>query len=105
MNIEALIQNIITLFVVAIIMEAAIMAIFSLSSVRMVRAKRPLDATRDGLIIILSFFLSYKVEILSVFRKTGIALPRLLDIVITALVLARLTNLVWNFMSRMKGEE
>ncbi len=105
MNVEALIQNLITLFVIAIIMESAVMAIFSMSSMRSVSARRPFEATRDGLIIILSFFLCYKVDVLSVFKGTGIAIPRLLDIAISALVLMRMTNFVWNFMSRLKVEE
>jgi hypothetical protein len=104
MNVETLIQNLITLFVVAIIIESAVMALFSLSSLRSVNARRPFEATRDGLIIILSFFLCYKVGVLSVFRNTGIAIPKLLDVVISALVLMRMTTFIWGFMSRLKGE-
>ncbi len=34
MNLEAIITNLITLFVIAIIMDAAVMAVFSMSSLR-----------------------------------------------------------------------
>lgn len=105
MNLEAIITNLITLFVIAIIMDAAVMAVFSMSSLRDIGRKRPIEATRDGLILILSFFLCYKVEALSIFRGTGIKLPHLLDVVISALVLTRLTGFVWNFMSRFKRED
>ncbi len=105
MNIEVLIQNIINLFVVAIIIEAAVMALFSMSSLRDVGSKRPVVATRDGIIIIVSFLLCYKVDVLSVFRKTGVSLPNLIDVIISALVLARMTNFVNNFMSRMRRED
>lgn len=105
MNIEVLIQNIINLFVVAIIIEAAVMALFSMSSLRDMGSKRPVVATRDGIIIIVSFLLCYKVEVLSVFRKTGMNLPAMIDVIISALVLARMTNFVNSFMSRMRRED
>ena len=105
MNIEVLVQNIINLFVVSIIIEAAVMALFSMSSLRDVGSRRPVVATRDGIIIIVSFLLCYKVEVLSVFRKTGMALPVLIDVIIIALVLARMTNFVNSFMSRLRRED
>jgi len=105
MNIEVLIQNIINLFVVAIIIEAAVMALFSMSSLWDMGSKRPVVATRDGIIIIVSFLLCYKVEVLSVFRKTGMNLPAMIDVIISALVLARMTNFVNSFMSRMRRED
>ncbi len=105
MKVEILIENIINLFVVAIVIEAAVMSIFSISSMRDIGSKRPVEATRDGLIVLVAFFLCYSVDILSVFRNTGVKLPRLFDIIISALVLTRLTNFVWTFMSRFKRED
>jgi hypothetical protein len=104
MNGDVLIQNIINLFVISIIMEAAIMAIFSMSSLKSLNAKRPIEASRDALVIIISFLLCYKVDILNIFRGTGIKVPQILDIIISALVLTRMTNFVGNFMSRLRQE-
>jgi hypothetical protein len=105
MNIDVLLQNIVSLFVIAVIIEAAVMAVFSMSSLREIGSKRPVEATRDGLILILSFFICYKIETFSVFKGTGIAIPRLMDVIISALVLMRLTNFVWHFMSRFRRED
>ncbi len=104
MNIEALIQNVINLFVIAIILEAAIMAIFKMRSLSAMESSRAFEASRDGIIIIICLFLCYKVGVLRLFKGTGIVLPRLIDIVISALVLARMTSFVGGFMSKMKGD-
>lgn len=105
MNVEVIVQNILNLLVIAIIMEAAIMALFSMSSMQDIGSKRPVEATRDGIIIIASFILCYKVDILRVFVNSGLRLPVLIDIIISALVLTRLTNFVRAFMSRFKKED
>jgi hypothetical protein len=104
MNGDVLIQNIINIFIISIILEAAIMAVFSMSALRDLESSRPFEATRDALIIIVAFFLCYKVEILRVFRGTGINVPRILDIVISALVLTRMSNFIRQLMSRLKRE-
>jgi len=104
MNLEALIQNVINLFVIAIILEAAIMAVFRMPSLRGVNSSRPAEATRDGIIIVISLLLCYKVGVLRLFRGTGIDFPRLVDVIISALVLARMTTFISGFVSRVKGE-
>ncbi len=76
-----------------------------MSSLREVGAKSLSLRPGDGIIIIVSFLLCYKVEVLSVFRKTGMTLPNLIDVLISALVLARMTNFVNNFMSRMRRDD
>ena len=105
MNGDVLIQNIINIFVIAIILEAAIMAVFSLSSLKGLDATRPFEATRDAIIIIIAFFLCYKVNILRIFRGTGINVPRILDVIISALVLTRMANFIRQMMSRFKRED
>jgi len=105
MSVEVIVQNILNLLVMAIIMEAAIMALFSMSSMHDMGSKRPVEATRDGLIIVVSFILCYKVNILRVFANSGLHLPVLIDIIISALMLTRLTNFVRVFMSRFKKED
>ncbi|HMB19568.1 MAG TPA: hypothetical protein VKQ10_00745 [Spirochaetota bacterium] len=104
MNGDVLIQNIINLFVIAIILEAAVMAVFSMSALRDASSSRPIEATRDAIIIVIAFFLCYKVNALQIFRGTGLRFPDILDVVISALVLTRMTNFVRGFMSRFRQE-
>ncbi len=103
MNADILFQNIFTLFLIAIILEAAIMGVFSIASLKQINNAVAVDAARDALIIILAFILCYKVEMLTVFRGTGIKLPNMLDTIISALVLTRITNIVRAFLSKMRS--
>lgn len=104
MNGDVLIQNILNIFVISIIIESAVMAIFSMSSLKEIEANRPFEATRDALIIIIAFFLCYKVDLLRIFRGTKINVPRILDIIISALVLTRMANFVRQMMARLKRD-
>jgi hypothetical protein len=105
MNGEVLIQNIFSIFVIAIILEAAIMAVFTLSAFKGLDRNRAIEATRDGIIILIAFFICYKIEVLRIFRGTGINMPWVLDVVISGLVLARMTNFVRQVMARFKSED
>ena len=101
---EILLQNVVNLFIIAIILEAAIMAIFSIDALKDLGASRAVDASRDAIIILVSLFICYKVGALRIFKGTEIRLPLVLDTVISALVLARLTNFVRTITSRFKQD-
>lgn len=105
MNGDILIRNIIHIFVFAIILEASIMAIFSMSAIRGLDTSRPVEASRDAIILIVSFFLCYKVEAFRIFIGTGLKFPTILDVIISALVLTRMTNFIRQLMSRFKSED
>lgn len=105
MNGEALIQNLFTLVVMAIIIEAAVMAIFSLAAVKNMDSRAPIDAARDMIILATAFFLCFKIDLLSLFRGTGFKLPHIVDVIITTLVLTRITFFLRDFMSRFKTRD
>ena len=104
MNGEILFQNVFTLFIIAIILESSIMALFTTSILKSMSSNISVATVRDVLIIVLAFVLCYKVQMFTLFRGTGIKLPYLLDTVVSALVLARMTNLIREFLGRMKQE-
>lgn len=104
MNGEILIQNVFNLFVIAIIIEAAVMAIFQMSAMKDLESSLPFQTARDALILILAAVLCYKVPILTLFKGTGIKLPYILDTVVSALVLTRMTFFIRDFFSRIKIE-
>jgi hypothetical protein len=102
MKAEILLQNIVNLFIISIVLYAAITAIFSISAIKRLPAARSIDATRDVIVILSSLFLCYRVEVLSLFKGTGFNLPQILDTVLSALVLAAMVNSIRNFMGRLK---
>ncbi|PKL35135.1 MAG: hypothetical protein CVV44_23215 [Spirochaetae bacterium HGW-Spirochaetae-1] len=105
MNGEVLVQNVFNLFIVAIILESSIMALFSMSALKDISNSKPVEIARDSLILILALVLCYKVELLTLFRGTGIKLPLILDTAISALVLTRMTNFLKDFFSRIRLED
>lgn len=101
---EILLQNVVNLFIISIVLNAAVMAIFSMSTLKGMSSSRPFEATRDMLVVLLSLFLCYKVEALRVFKGTGVNLPYIADIIISALVLASMINFVRQFMGRFRQD-
>ncbi len=104
MNGELLVQNVFNLFIIAIIIEAAVMAIFQISAMKDLETTTPFQTARDALILILAAVLCYKVPLLTLFKGTGIKLPYLLDTAVSALVLTRMTYFIRDFFSRIKIE-
>jgi len=104
MNGEILVQNVFNLFIFALIIEAAIMAIFSMSALKEMSSSMQFQTARDSLILILAFVLAYMIPILTLFKGTGIKLPYILDTVVSALVLTRMTYFIRDFFSRIKVE-
>ncbi len=102
MNGEMMLQNVFYLFIIAIILEASVMAVFSMSVMKKLSDRTPVEAARDALILILAFVLCYKVKLLTIFRGTGIKLPYLLDTLISGLVLARMTYFIREYLSKFK---
>ncbi|MBN2402916.1 MAG: hypothetical protein JXN64_11010 [Spirochaetes bacterium] len=99
---EILLQNIVNLFIISIVLNAAVMAIFSISTLKKLSSLRSVEATRDLIVILLSLFICYKVDILRIFKGTGINIPFILDTILSALVLTTMINFIRQFMSRLK---
>jgi branched-subunit amino acid transport protein AzlD len=102
MKFEVLIQNVFILFIISIIMESCVMAIFSMTALKDTSETRPVQIARDTIVIILAIALCYKVDILSLFAGTGIHLHKYLDTAISALVLVRLTNVIGDFFGKFR---
>jgi hypothetical protein len=102
MNAEILVQNVFNLFVVAVVLEAAVMAVFSLSILKRIEKNMVIDTVRDFAILILALFICYNVRKLNLFYGTGLRLPSLADVLISALFLTRMTILVQNIFSKIK---
>jgi hypothetical protein len=102
---EMLLQNVLNLFIISIVLNAAVMAIFSMSSLKKLSSSRSVEATRDLIILLLSLFVCYEVDILRIFKGTGINVPFILDTVISALVLSTMINFVRQLMARLKQDK
>jgi DNA integrity scanning protein DisA with diadenylate cyclase activity len=102
MKFEVLIQNVFILFIVAIIIEICVMAVFSMTAVKDMSETRPVQVARDTIVLLLAVVLCYKVDVFDLFAGTGIKLHKYLGTAISALVLVGLTNLVSDFFSKFR---
>ncbi|MFC1671129.1 hypothetical protein ACFL20_12130 [Spirochaetota bacterium] len=102
MKVDILIQNLFNLFIFALIVEIAIMGIFSMTAIKDFSESRPVAIARDVIVLALAVFLCYKYSQFNVLKQTGISLTKILNTVISALVLFGMTNLIKNFFSNVR---
>jgi hypothetical protein len=106
MRLDVLIQNVFYLFVFAVVLEVAIMAVFSMTLLRDVSENRSVKIARDVIVIVLSWMICYKSNLFNLFYGTGITLVGArwyrLDVIISALVLAGFTNIVAHLFDRLR---
>lgn len=101
MNTEALIQNVFNIFIVSIILEFCIMAIFSITILKDFTDSRVGKSVRDFIIVAIALLICFKVPMFRLFRKV-LELPYPLDPIISALVLARMTMLIRAVIEKIK---
>lgn len=102
---EILIQNFINLFLVGIILETALSAIFSLSTVKDFESRKPFQAARDIITLIVAFFICYEIKSFKIFKGTGVKIPAIIDMIISALILSRMAIFIKDLISRIKRGE
>ena len=104
MNAEILVQNVFNLFIIAIILEAVIMAVFSISVLKKMQESTIANSVKEAVIFIISLFFCYNVRKVNLFYGTGLRLPELVDVLFSALFLARMTMLVQNIFAKLKSD-
>ena len=106
MKLDVLIQNVFYLFIFAIVLEVAIMAVFSMTALKDISENRTVKIARDVVVILLAWLICYKSNLLNLFKDTGITLIGerwyKLDVVISALVMAGFTNIVSSIIEKMR---
>lgn len=94
----------IQLFFIGIVLEAAVSAIFNITAVKSIeRGKVFVDTTREVFTFLGAFFLCYLVKNFRIFANTGLKVPDMADLVITALVLAKFSGVIKDLFLRIKG--
>jgi hypothetical protein len=100
-----LVGNTINLLIMGIIIESVVSAVFSITAVKMVNRSLVVKTSREAITYGLCFLLLFFVKNLRLFANTGIAVPELIDYIITSLVTARFTMVVKQLFDRITGNE
>jgi hypothetical protein len=105
---DILFQNIFTLFLIAIILECSISAFFSISLMENFRESTVGKSVREIVILLLAFFICWKVKKLTLFGGTGITIGAdlkihdLFDSLIAALVVSRIAFFIRDLANKIK---
>ncbi len=99
---DVLFQNVFVLFIISIIIEAAVMAILSLTFLKKFAESDLGKTIRDVVILLVALFVCWKVRILTLFGGTGITVPAWFDTIISGLVISRITSLIRDLVERIK---
>src|SRR4030042_329328 len=101
MNTEILLQNIFNLFIISIIIEFCVSAIFSINLLKDFTESSIGQSVREGIIIVIALIICFKVPMFRIFRRV-IDLPYQLDWIISTLILARMTFIIKGFLDKIK---
>ena len=104
MKSDIIISNIFSLFVIAIIVETAVSALFSITAVKEHERKTLMKSMREAITFLTAFLFCFVVPEIRIFRESGIPITGMADTIISALLIARMSDIVRGLISKLKGE-
>ncbi len=104
MKSSVIISNIFSLFVVAIVIETAVSAFFSITAVKEHERKVLMKSMREAITFLAAFFFCFVVPEIRIFKESGIKITGMADTIISALLIARMSDIVSGLISKLKGE-
>jgi hypothetical protein len=103
MKSDALLQAIINMLLFALLVEGAVSAVFSISAMRSIENKRVVQTTREALTFLVAVLFVYSLDSLKLFKAGGLKFPNIGDIIISSLVLTRLSGFIRDLMNRVRS--
>ena len=95
-------DNLMLFLVVGVFIELAVSAIFSLRIIDDLLNTTLLRSVKNALVLIASFGVCAKIDLLRFLYGTKIAIPDMIHCILSSLVLARMANLVHDFINYLK---
>ncbi len=96
-------DNLMLFLVVGVFIELAVSAIFSVRIIDNLLNTTMLRSVKNALVIIAAFGVCAKIDQLRFFYGTKIAVPESVHYVLSSLVLARMANLVHDFINYVRS--
>jgi hypothetical protein len=103
MNADLLLKGLINMLLLSVVVEGAVAAVFSLTAMRMIEAKRTVQTSREVLTFLVCLLFVYTVEPLRLMKSAGINFPMIGDIIISSMVLSRLSGFIRDLMNRIRS--
>lgn len=95
-----LLQNIITVFLMALVIEACVSILFSITAVRIVEHTMAVKTTKEAVTFITAFIVIFFMKSVRIFHGSGIYLPEIVDYIITSLVAVRFMLFIRNLFAK-----
>lgn len=103
MNTNLLLNSLFTMLLVSFIVEGAVAAIFSITAMRVIETKRTVQTSREAITFIVGALLVYYIEPLRLFKAAGINFPLIGDIIVSSMVLMRLTGFIRDLFAKVRA--
>jgi hypothetical protein len=103
MKSSILLANFANIFLMAVVVEIALAAVFSITAVKDYENKTPVKITKEVVTFLVCFFVCWFFPVLRLFLGTDLGIKPVPDIVITSLVLTRLTGVIRDIFVRLRG--
>lgn len=98
-----LLQGILNMLLISLLVEGTVSAFFSITAMRSIEAKRAVQTTREALTFLVSVLFVYMIDSLQLFKASGLKFPHIGDLIISSLVLMRLSSFVRDLMNRVRS--
>ena len=102
MNTNLLLNSLFTMLLFAVVVEAAVAAVFSITAMKVIETKRAVATSREAITFIVGAFMVYYIEPLRLFKAAGINFPMIGDIIVSAMVMMRLTGFIRDLMAKVR---
>jgi hypothetical protein len=103
MKSELLLQGLINMLLLSVVVEGAVAAVFSITAVRTIETKRVVQTSREVITFLVCVLFVYTVEPLRLLKASGINFPVIGDIIISSMVLSRLSGFIRDLMNRVRS--
>ena len=103
MNTNLLLNSLFTMLLVSFIVEGAVAAVFSITAMRVIETKRTVQTSREAITFLVGAALVYYIEPLRLFKAAGINFPLIGDIIVSSMVLMRLTGFIRDLFAKVRS--
>jgi hypothetical protein len=100
---QGLLQGIFNMLLISLLVEGTVSAFFSITAVRSIETKRAVQTTREALTFLVCVLFVYMIESLQLFKACGLKFPHIGDLIISSLVLMRLSSFIRDLMNRVRS--
>ena len=103
MKADLLLGSLLNMLLFSLIVEGAVSAIFSITAMKVIETKRAVQTSREAITFLVGAYAVFAIPQLQLMKTAGITFPLIGDIIISAMVLMRMTGFIRDILTRIRG--